>query len=613
MSHGYHRSWNVTRMGALWPWLLAIVAVFTWRSTIATYFAQDDFRWLLLASGDDPAPAWTPRFLSMHLFFRAMLRGVGPTAWAFHAVGLALFLLAGLCFYFFLARRVSPGFAVLPAALWLTSPALFVALHWSSAASDLLCALFLSVAVLLLAEDRTRIRRFHVLAPLLFACALASKEVAVGAAPALVLLDWDRNGAEGRTRGLVYVALAALSAALAMSPASVAWGQAYTMSTPAALQNLPAYVAVGVFAGAALQSVSDFGWSRFAGVQLAGWLLLATWLVLLIRTRSKGAWLGALWFFGLLAPVLTLQRQFYFYYLLCALPGLLVSAVLLAAQVRHPAWRRALVIGGALLVIVQIGVVHLRSRALLPNAPLPRDFVLRRAHIARHAIEDLERQRAQVGSQVVLIGQQPLGTSVDGEFTAAPTAYDVDPYWDDNVWAALAEGDALRWGLPQIREVRFRRWLAPGFRGWTIAAFEWDGRLRIQDHATYSGVPPDDTSSSLKARLSRADRFMLRKMFPDALQELEEASRVAPENADLLLNVGTLHAMMGDTASAVREIATVVERFPRHAGARYNLGLLYWRTGRPGDARRIWEPLLTEQPGSDLARAARALSLGEIR
>ena len=88
---------------------------------------------------------------------------------------------------------------------------------------------------------------------------------------------------------------------------------------------------------------------------------------------------------------------------------------------------------------------------------------------------------------------------------------------------------------------------------------------------------------------------------------------MAPDNANLQLNVGTLQAMMGDTTAAVRAIVAVVERFPHHPAARYNLGLLYWRTGRRAEAQRAWEPLFAESPESDLARAIRELVEGRRR
>src|SRR5207245_2919038 len=221
--------------------------------------------------------------------------------------------------------------------------------------------------------------------------------------------------------------------------------QAYGVRPLAVLRNLPAYVAGSVFAGAAARSASDLGWSQSLWMLGAGWSLLAVWFVLLIRRRSAGAWLGALWFLGLLAPVLPLERQFYFYYLLAALPGLYASAILLACGSRPRSHTRALVVACALLVAAQVAAVQVRQASQLAKAPLPTDFVLRRAQIARNALNDLEAQQAKLGPRVVLLGQQPVETSAGGMHTTIPTAYDIDPFWDVNVWTALAEGDALRW------------------------------------------------------------------------------------------------------------------------------------------------------------------------
>ncbi len=599
--------------GRPWAWVLAALTLITWQRAFTTYFAQDDFRWLLKAAGDDPAPLWAPRFLSMHLFFRTVAGLTGPDAVIFHALGIAFFLATGLIFYWVLARYVRPGPAAATAALWLSSPAVFAALHWSSAVSDLMCALFLAGCVLLLVQDRPGGERLRWAAPLLFGLALASKEIAVGAVPVLTILDWKRGNRAGRFRAALYVGLAAVAAAIALGPTSVATGQAYGVAPLAVLRNLPAYLAVSVFAGAAAHSGSDIGWARQVWVQVAGWVLLAAWLVLLIRRRSDGAWLGALWFLGLLGPVLPLERQFYFYYVLCALPGLYASAILLAVGGGRASHMRALAVGCTLLVTAQVAAVQVRHGARLPNAALPRDFVLRRAQVARNALKDLDASDVRIGPRVVLLGEQPVETSAGTTVTTALTAYDIDPYWDDNVWVALAEGDALRWRVPRIQEAEFQRWLGPKYRDWTVLTFDVDGHLRVHDYASYSGVSRTDTARTLAARLARADRFMVHRVFPAALEELEVAARMAPENANLQLNVGTLQAMMGDTTAAVRAIASVVERFPHHPAARYNLGLLYWRTGRRAEAQRAWEPLFAESPETDLARAIRELMDGRRR
>jgi hypothetical protein len=597
---------------APWVWILAALTLVTWWRAFGTYFAQDDFRRLLAAAGVDYTPPWAPRFLSLNLYFRVVTGLVGPNAVVFHAVGIAFFLVAGLLFFRTLARYLRPGPAAAAAALWLTSPAVFVALHWTSAVNDLLSALFLSGCVLLLVDDRPP-EGLRWVVPVLFGLALASKEIAVGAAPVLAILDWKRHGNMGRLRAALYAGLAAAEIALTLGPLGAGRMDAYGMRPSALLDNLPAYLAASVFASAAAHSTSDLAWSRSLWVLGTGWSMLALWFALLIWRRSAGAWLGALWFVGLLAPVLPLERQFYFYYSLCALPGLYTSAFLLACERGWGSHARVLPIACVLLVTAQVAAVQLRHASQLGGAPIPTDFVMRRAQIARNAMNDLDAQKGKVGPRVVLLGQQPVETAAGGKRTTTRTGYDLDPFWDANVWSALGEGDALRWRAPQIRTVEFQRWLGPEDRDCTVLAFEIDGHLRVLDYATYSGVSPADTAGTLAARLSRADRFMLHRMFPAALAEFEVAARMAPENTAVQLNIGVLQAMMGDTTAAMRAIAAVVDRHPHHHAARYNLGLLLWRTGHQTEARRVWGPLVAESPESDLARTARDMIDAQAR
>src|SRR5262249_31890346 len=117
----------------------------------------------------------------------------------------------------------------------------------------------------------------------------------------------------------------------------------------------------------------------------------------------------------------------------------------------------------------------------------------------------------------------------------------------------------------------------------------------------------------LAARVARAQRFIERRMFEAALNELEAAWKMAPDNVDVMLNLGTLQGLVGDTAAAVQTLARVVERFPHDPEARFNLGLLYWRTGRLAEARGVWAGVLAEAPASDLAARVRSLMEGRAR
>ena len=79
----------------------------------------------------------------------------------------------------------------------------------------------------------------------------------------------------------------------------------------------------------------------------------------------------------------------------------------------------------------------------------------------------------------------------------------------------------------------------------------------------------------------------------------------------VIVNLGSLAARLGDTARAIRVLAHAAGTAPRDVEVRFNLGLLYWRTGRSADARREWEAVIREAPASDLARNARAALSGK--
>ncbi|MGH7731083.1 MAG: glycosyltransferase family 39 protein, partial [Candidatus Eiseniibacteriota bacterium] len=192
-----------------WPLLLALVGGVAWLRIFTTWFAQDDFRWLLRAAGDTPVALTAPRVLSMSLYFRAFHALFGTQPWAYHAFSLALHVGTGVLLYRVLARRLAPGIAAAATAVFLTSPALFDALHWISAVADLMCGTFLALAVwLLVNEIRSPARAWLAVAS--YALALASKEIAVGAAPAMALLHARGGGRHGIARAVVCLALAGL-------------------------------------------------------------------------------------------------------------------------------------------------------------------------------------------------------------------------------------------------------------------------------------------------------------------------------------------------------------------------------------------------------------------
>ena len=597
-----------------WPLLLALVGALAWLRIFTTWFAQDDFRWLLRATGGTPVELTAPRVLSMSLYFRAFHALFGTQPWAYHAFSLALHIGTGLLLYRVLAGRLAPGVAAGAAAVFLTSPALFDALHWISGVADLMCVAFLALSVWLLTNGARSPARAW-LAVAAYALALASKEIAVGAAPVMAVLHARGGGRPGAARAVACVALAALFAL----PASGAWqtgaGEPYALEPAAALLNLPAFTAAATLGGTAYAEPSDLAWARLPWVRIVGWGILAVWLLALVRRRSPAAWLGFLWFVGLIAPVVMLERQLYLYYVCCALPGLVASAAFLVGD--RPYGRLAVPRGSrwvlAALVVTQLAAIDARSGARLKRAPLPSDFVLRRAAIARNAIGDLGAARARVGPRVVLLGQQPVDAAWQGTSTTAATDYTRDPWWDENVRGALADGDAVRLMLPGVREVRFKPWLEPEDTSSTIAAFGIDGHLEVSDYGTFVGTAHRSSSATFAERLERAADLIRRRLFREALRELLAAREEVPDHPDVLINLGALQAHLGDSTAALASLTRANEVAPGDVDARYNLGLLLWRLGRRDEAQATWAPLLTGAPESALAKAVRDLLAGRAR
>lgn len=594
-----------------WALLLALVGVLAWLRIFGTWFSQDDFRWLLRAAVETPVPLTAPRVLSMSLYFRAFHALFGAQPAPYHAFSLALHVGTGLLLFRVLAQRLAPGVAAAAAAMFLTSPALFDALHWISGIADLMCVAGLALAVwLLVAGDGGRTRPWLALAA--YALALASKEIAVGAAPALVVLQLRRGGRAS-------VACAILSAALAVLfalPALHAWqtgvGEPYALRPAAALLNLPAFTAAATLGGAAFGQPSDLAWARLPWVRGAGWGILAAWMLALAVRRSPAAWLGFLWFIGLLAPVVMLERQVYLYYLACALPGYIASVAFLVAggAAPLPRWMAALV---AALVLAQVAAVEARSGARLELAPLPVDFVLRRAVIARNAIGDLIAAGGTLRPRMVMLGQQPVDVAWRGQSTTEATDYTRDPWWDENVRGALADGDAIRLMVPAVGEVIFKPWLEPEDTSASIAAYRIDGHLTVADYATFVGASRLATPATFDQRLSRAGDLIRRRLFHEALRELIAAHALVPDHPDVLINLGALQVHLGDSTAALATLGRATEVAPGDLDARYNLGLLQWRLGRRDLARATWGRLLSDAPESDLAKAVRQLLDGHAR
>ena len=77
---------------------------------------------------------------------------------------------------------------------------------------------------------------------------------------------------------------------------------------------------------------------------------------------------------------------------------------------------------------------------------------------------------------------------------------------------------------------------------------------------------------------------MRRKQWPQALEMLHKAEKLAPDIAGIRLNIGLAYFRQNDFARAIRPFESVVQQSPDSYQARYLLGLCYFFNDRWTDA-----------------------------
>ena len=90
---------------------------------------------------------------------------------------------------------------------------------------------------------------------------------------------------------------------------------------------------------------------------------------------------------------------------------------------------------------------------------------------------------------------------------------------------------------------------------------------------------------------------MRRKQWPQALEMLHKAEKLAPEIAGIRLNIGLAYFRQNDFARAIRPFESVVQQSPDSYQARYLLGLCYFFNDRWTDAIGELEPLWGKASG----------------
>lgn len=126
-------------------------------------------------------------------------------------------------------------------------------------------------------------------------------------------------------------------------------------------------------------------------------------------------------------------------------------------------------------------------------------------------------------------------------------------------------------------------------------------------HAAKSGTPDRDQTATRDA-LATLDQLMLR--YPGALETRDAEilwRDLRTKLAAHVLGIGDFYWKRDEYQSAAGRYRQVLDEFPGlgfDADALYKLGLCYTHMNRDDDARKIFEVILENYEGSDVARAA---------
>ena len=85
--------------------------------------------------------------------------------------------------------------------------------------------------------------------------------------------------------------------------------------------------------------------------------------------------------------------------------------------------------------------------------------------------------------------------------------------------------------------------------------------------------------------------YMRRKQWPQALEMLHKAERLAPAMTGIRLNIGLVYFRQNQFAAAIKPFESVVKRTPDSFQARYLLGLCYFFNDRWNDTISALEPV----------------------
>lgn len=170
----------------------------------------------------------------------------------------------------------------------------------------------------------------------------------------------------------------------------------------------------------------------------------------------------------------------------------------------------------------------------------------------------------------------------------------------DGALAAFAQGVA---GVPKQQEVAAVPLMAMAGNaalagGKADVALGWfDRAVAVKDYA--------DNAALGAIQIDRSRALVALGRLAEAGGALDEAHRLAPEDAEGWLLSATLARRNGDLPRAQRDIEIAAQYAPRDAGIGLEAGVIAVLDGRDDAARKSWESVLATDPDGDAGKVAK--------
>jgi hypothetical protein len=548
--------------------VLACVALALWveRRALTGFFSLDDLVIMEEVRGLRAAVPGLWRLLSRTVYFGAAVPVFGVHPLPYHVVSMLAHVANIGLIYTWVRRGAGSRLAAMVAAGLFGASRLHMTALGSAATIGEPLALACTLGAFLLHDRGLRLR---IVAALLFACALLSKESVV--LLPLVLLWPRRGGPPPRERvrnaapllaiGLAFAIALMASGAGSAQLGGVAYQRGFGSNVFMNLMTYTRWVAdpLDAFPG----QVSAFNPGDWpVGVLATVALLALAWLA---RAGAFAPGPGALWWLLALAPVLPLMHHTYLYYLYVPFAGLTMAlgAVVGRAEerVRDPL---PVIRGVAVALVIAHGLLadrllDIRYAAHMPGTGIPLDPDLRKSEIARHTFEtvgkQLAGQRAGVAfflpANLAEVHRTDTGERVEGARSDSAGYY--------LLAGAIDDGRGLRALLPQVDSVAFLPDWRPGYRDFELFSQGREGTVYAL------GRGPDGYATAAAGLIAA-----------DAIEPAQEL------------------------------LAGALSEFPDHAPLRYQYARSFYRTGDSLAMRRELEELLRRAPDHPLAGRVRA-------